>query len=59
MQLFENHLSIIEIKKQISSDVMTSKRKILKKKNYDVLANFITENFSDMIKNSVFLDSLK
>ena len=58
MQLFENHLSIIEIKKQISSDVMTSKRKILKK-NYDVLANFITENFSDMIKNSVFLDSLK
>ena len=83
----ENHPSILEIKKQIASDVAFpfSSRKVtlteiineiknldgskatqsndiqtkVIEKNYDIFATFITENFNNMIENSVFPDSLK
>ena len=83
----ENHPSILEIKKQIPSDVAFpfSFRKVnlaeiineiknldeskptlsndiptkVIKENYDIFATFITENFNNMIENSVFPDSLK
>ena len=83
----ENHPSILEIKKQIPSDLAFpfSFRKVtlteiineiknldeLKatqsngiptkviKENYDIFATFITENFNNMIENSVFPDSFK
>ena len=84
---FEKHPSILEIKKQIPSDVAFpfSFRKVnlaeiineiknldeskptlsndiptkVIKENYDIFATFITENFNNMIENSVFPDSLK
>ena len=84
---FENHPSILEIKKQIPSDVAFpfSFRKVtlteiineiknldeskatqsndiqtkVIEENCDIFATFITENFNNMIENSVFPDSLK
>ena len=44
-----------ELKTTHSNDIPTK----FVKENYNIFAAFITENFNNMIKNSVFLDSLK
>ena len=87
MKEFESHRIILEIKKQIPSDVAFpfSFRKVILTEiineiknldeskaiqsndiltkviteNYDIFATFITENFTNMIENSVFPNSLK
>ena len=48
-------INLDESKATQSNDIPT---KVIKE-NYDIFATFITENFNNMIENSVFPDSLK
>ena len=47
--------SLDESKASLSNDIPTN----VIKENYDIFATFITENFNNMIENSVFPVSLK
>ena len=51
-----NEIKSLDESEATQSNVIPSK---VTKENYDIFATFITENFSNMIKNAVFPVSLK